>query len=134
MADLLEFRLQAFAADEGLKNIGPRLRKSVVKDCIYPTLKEIRDYAKKHHRHKTRTGTLKRSIKADYDADGGRVYNDDSCDYLIFVHEGHRSWEPDKFFEVAFDKFDKKLDKKIDQAVNKLLKESNWVRNVVYNK
>ena len=48
------------------------------------------------------THKLEKSVQVEMTGDGGRVYLDTGvADYGPYVHEGQRSWEPDRFVYQA---------------------------------
>jgi hypothetical protein len=92
--------------------------KDSVKDALKDITKDIQDYARSHHRFKRQTGALQDSVQTYVGEMTGEVFLDPSiADYGIYVHEGHGSWDPDRFLDEAIDSKENEIIEKLNQAV-----------------
>jgi len=91
-------------------------------DVIYKGLKKAEWHAKREHRYKRRTGKLTRATQAEFNPKGGSLgINDAVAHYGKYVHEGQRSWAPDKFIPTALNRVWPAIDKQIDNVIDKAL-------------
>lgn len=73
------------------------------------------------HRYITRSGMLDRSIQSEVDATGfvGRVYLEPGiAAYGQYIHEGFKSWAPDRFLNESLQANTDDIVEKIQDAVN----------------
>lgn len=106
-----------------LTNINKKIEQALRRD-----LKKINKAAEKQamtaHRYKRRTGKLQYATRG-YVKDMTSVLMVDGriAPYGLFVHEGQRSWAPDRFITRAGDKMEKEVEDAISKAIDKALKE-----------
>lgn len=86
--------------------------------------RDIANDATIHHRFVSRSGNLERSIQSNAERVGddvvGEVFiNESVSNYGKYVHEGNRSWNPDKFIEQAFHRNENKIDSAIEALINR---------------
>lgn len=99
----------------------PKVEAQVL-DVIYKGLKKAEWHAKREHRYKRRTGKLTRATQAEFNPKGGSLgINDAVAHYGKYVHEGQRSWAPDKFIPTALNRVWPAIDKQIDNVIDKAL-------------
>lgn len=79
-----------------------------ISNYVRPAMKEamvlIATRASTTHRYTTRSAMLDRSIQTDVDQSGftGRVFLDTGvATYGPYIHEGFKSWPPDRFLDEA---------------------------------
>lgn len=98
-----------------------------LQNSIIPTIEssmvEAEAEARANHRFKNRTGNLESNIlsetvKTENGVDS-KLYIHDRASYGVYVHDGHRSWEPDPFIREPFFKFVEKIDNEIKENLNR---------------
>ena len=78
-------------------------------------------YARRYHRYKKRTGNLARATDSKQEGMVNTLYiNDSMAPYGEYVHDGQRSWAPDKFLLKAFLKYKKEYIKAVHDAFKKV--------------
>lgn len=74
--------------------------------------------SKNNHRFINRSGTLESSImhevKTTNNTIDGTLFIHDRAHYGTFVHNGHRSWEPDRFLEQPFLRFVERVEQQLN--------------------
>jgi hypothetical protein len=99
--------------------------REVVQEAIHPQLERIQTVAKYVHRFKRRTGALQRSIKVRKRVLGGSVLQDGRiAHYGIYVHEGHHSWQPDRFMYNAWKKNQAHFQRQLRRALNRAVRKA----------
>jgi hypothetical protein len=122
---MLDVTVDSKQVEDGLNRLSSTLESSVVQKAVQPVLKQIQVEAQRHHRYTRRTGRLERSIRSTMNRTGGEVFIDDSmADYGKYVHEGFKSWNPDKFLYQAAEKYDKVLDVAVEKAIDDDIKQA----------
>lgn len=100
--------------------------KQAIKDGIANAQIEIgaliNNYAKTHHRYKSRTGNLTQATQYNITQNIINEYiNDIQASYGKYISQGFKSWQPDPFIEHAIaanqDKIEEILVKHIDRAL-----------------
>ena len=106
-----------------------------IKTEVRKTLKEqigyVRDQARRNHRYTIRTGKLEKSTMSHVldDKDGlfGEAYLESAGtmvkggdSYGKYVHEGQRTWKPDKFLDKALEDRKPFIEVAIQQAVKRV--------------
>lgn len=85
---------------------------------------------KRAHRYHSHTGKLNQSMTVQMTDYGGRVFLDpdmpglkgtDPAEYGVYVHEGHGTWEPDRFttkaLEIQHDEIIRGLSEAVTEAI-----------------
>lgn len=106
-----------------LGNLGPKVENALRKELKYQ-LSEVQLEARKTHRYQTHTSMLEKSVTMEVQENGlvGEVGLDESIAYYgPFVHDGQRSWAPDKFLDEALDKREPYIMEGVEQAINEAL-------------
>jgi hypothetical protein len=91
---------------------------SNVQQALSREIAKVQDAARRTHRHRTRTGTLSRSLQTTVAKSEAELYIEDSIsEYGEFVVSGHGSWAPDQFLEQALVKKEAEIVKSVEDAV-----------------
>ncbi len=114
------------ALQGALSKVGPDIQKAVF-SAIATTNTATIKVARRVHRHKTRSGTLNKSILPNKTSKSRGIYLDRSiAKYVRRIHDGDETpgWRPDPFLSKAFKgKWNKKhYQKKIIININRVLK------------
>ena len=80
-----------------------------LKDTIEKVSMDIVLEAKAHHRFESRSNNLEKSIKNKIKTGANKIsssfyFDNRIANYGKFIHEGFKSWKPDKFLEDSFNK------------------------------
>ena len=74
--------------------------------------------AKNNHRFINRSGTLESSIMHEVKVTNGSIdgslFIHDRANYGVYIHEGFKSWEPDRFLEQPFNTFVEKIEQQLN--------------------
>lgn len=108
-----------------LSAIPPAVQNSVRQELSIEIAK-VQEEARRTHRHRTRTGTLRESLQTKVEQSGyaAELYvESDMADYGIFVVQGHGTWAPDNFLEQALTKKESEIVQGLDNAVEHAIKE-----------
>ncbi len=99
-----------------------------IANFVRPAMKEamvlVATRASLTHRYTTRSAMLDRSIQTDVDQSGfsGRVYLEPGiANYGVYIHEGFKSWAPDKFLNEALEFHESDVVTLLEDAVNAAL-------------
>jgi hypothetical protein len=98
----------------------------IIEEAVHPYIDYVQDEAQRSHRFRSKSGKLERSVRTKKTDKGGSVYLDESiAPYAEHVHDGHGSWQADRFLLDAED--DRYLDKLIDKAIDDILKREDLI-------
>ena len=97
-----------------------------LKETVEKVSKDIILEAKAQHRFTARSGNLERSIKNQIKAEPNKILSIFHLDHRIanygkFIHEGFKSWKPDKFLEDSFNKHINMLKKALKNKMKALI-------------
>jgi hypothetical protein len=131
---MLSIKVDASELIEGMRVI-PKVLMDSIRTEMKQQVTNVQKYARQHHRFKTHSAMLERSIETQVLSGGvlgaeglvGEVYLDDGiADYGVYVHEGHAApydaggplvWEPDKFLDEALEHQEPQIQEAMTQAV-----------------
>ena len=83
----------------------------------------IEQYAKDNHRYQNRTGNLETETKIETVGIDIEGYIGPGAEYGKYVHEGHGTWQPDRFIEEAIDNNMNIIDDALNRAIDDTFKE-----------
>ena len=106
----------------GLLEVPKRVEQYLKRDIVKIT-KLAEKQAMTQHRYKRRTGKLQYATRG-YVKDMTSVLMVDGriANYGYYVHEGHRSWAPDRFLTRAGDKATREIEKAVSDALDRALR------------
>lgn len=124
---MIEVKFEARDVIGALGNLSDDIVRDVTRDAVHPMLDRVKNVAKIVHRFKRRTGTLQRSIRVLKRVRGGTVMQDGKiADYGYWVHEGHGTWAPDRFFTNAWERNQNYFDGLVDKALRRALRKAGF--------
>jgi len=92
-------------------------------------LTTVQRIARMNHRYHTHTGHLEKSVQVDVGKtldEGGKVYLElGIAKYGPYVHEGQRSWKPDRFLTTAAEQEKPNLMPKLNEGMQRAIDEIN---------
>ena len=93
-----------------------------IKKALDKSAKMIEKDAKGNHRYKNKSANLRSATMSRVTGRNSiKTYIDDArADYGKFIHDGFKSWSPDKFVTKAVDKNDKKVRELIMTELDKV--------------
>jgi hypothetical protein len=113
------------SVERALEHLSADLEKTVVEQAVYPYLQSVQATAKLHHRYTRRTGKLSNAVVVVRNEHGGEVgINDASAPYGKYVHEGFKTWAPDKFLDDAAESNEHLLDTLVNKAAGEAIKKA----------
>lgn len=80
----------------------------------------LTNYAKQNHRYQNKTGNLTNSTVVRNVRQGLEIYS--TSHYAEYVHEGHGTWEPDKWLEEAIKNNEKLILDTYDKYISEELR------------
>lgn len=113
-------------SDLNFNTFGDDVQKEVNKE-LHHIGRYLAKYAQDHHRYVHRTGNLKFATRYWVDRAKARVrvyISETQAHYGKYVHDGHRSWSPDRFINNALWKNIDYVDERLKMARNRAIK--NW--------
>ena len=120
----IKINIDSSAFEGALSRVGPDIDKAVF-SAIATVNKSTIKVSRTKHRHKTRSGTLNKSIMPTKSAKSrGIEIKSNIAKYGQYIHDGFKGWKADPFLTSAFnEKWNKKhYQKKIIININRVLK------------
>ena len=122
----IKINIDSSAFEGALSRVGPDIKKAVYSAIATTNTATIKVARREHsHRHKTRSGTLNKSIMPTKSAKSrGIEIKSNIAKYGQYIHDGFKGWAPDPFLTSTFkEKWNKKhYQKKIIININRVLK------------
>jgi len=120
----IKINIDSSAFEGALSKVGPDIDKAVF-SAIAKTNTTVIRAARTHHRHKTRSGTLNKSIMPTKSLKSrGVTLKKNIAKYGELIHDGFKGWAPDPFLTNAFESSWRKnrYKKNIIFNINRVLK------------
>lgn len=90
---------------------------------------KVQETARKNHRYQTHTRKLEESVQTRILKDGliGQIYLENSiADYGVYVHEGHGTWDPDRFLDEAIERQETEINEAMGLAIQEGIRKAGF--------